>query len=61
MTCTWCKETATLGGKVPDRVSGPQYLLSCDRHKPVLEHLKYEPTALTEIERALRLEAKQKK
>jgi hypothetical protein len=49
MICTWCKDTATEGGRIPEGVRGPEYLKACERHTYLIKALKYDPVPIDQL------------
>jgi hypothetical protein len=61
MTCTWCPNQATEGGRAPVGVSGLMYIAGCDLHKNKIEKLKYIPMKPADIEAEIKREEKRNK
>lgn len=61
MTCTWCPKIAVEGGQAPAGVSGLKYIAGCETHKSKIKKLRYIPIKPSDIESALKREAKQQK
>jgi len=59
VTCTWCPNEATAGGRAPVGVSGLRFIAACDTHANKIEKLKFIPMKPADIEATLKREAKE--
>lgn len=61
MTCTWCPNEATAGGKLPQNANGKRYWLACATHENKISKLGLIPMLPRDIEQVMKREAKEAK
>ena len=58
MKCTWCKNEAVAGARLPEGHTGREYWQGCEAHEYLLDSLKLEKVDISVIELIERRERK---